>query len=206
MRGIPALAAAAAAGLSAGCDGATAVPADGRIEITITADAAAPEAGYILTLDGRDPRLLDRGHSVVYDGLTEGRYVVHLLGLPEECAVRSSNPQVVAVFRGATAAVTFSVLCRTPETGGFLVEVTTEGEPLDDDGYQLSVAGAPLRVIDINAVESYTGLAAGVHLVTLKDVIPECRLEGGNPQPFTVVSGESRPVRLHVICGGTEVP
>ena len=38
-------------------------------------------------------------------------------------------------------------------------------------------------------------------VITLKDVVPHCKLQGGNPQPFTVVRGKSVLVNLVVICG-----
>jgi hypothetical protein len=143
---------------------------------------------------------------VVYTGVAPGTHVVHLFGLPEGCQVLGANPRVVEVFGGGTGTVDFSVACSPPESGGFRIEVTTTGEPLDDDGYQLAVAGAPLRIIEVNAREAYAGLAPGLHLITLKDVIPECRLQGGNPQPFTVVPGKSVLVRLRVICGEAPEP
>lgn len=199
-RVILALATASAWGI--GCSGTTATDGTGRIEITITADESAPDGvGYTLTLNGSDPRLLPTAGTVVYTGVPSGTHTVLLFGLPVGCEVRGANPQVVQVADDATVPVEFSVGCLPPETGGFRVEVSTVGLPLDDDGYQLSVAGAALRVIEVNALEVYSGLAPGVHLITLKDVIPECRLFGGNPQPFTVVRGKSVLVRLRVICG-----
>lgn len=186
----------------AACDGGAGPSGGGRIAATVTADASAPPGvGYTLTLDGADARLLPGPGTVVYTGVAPGTHSVLLFGLPEGCEVRGANPLHVDVFDDATTAVGFSVSCAPPATGGFRIQVTTVGEPLDDDGYQLSVAGAPLRTIEVNALESFEGLAPGVHLVTLKDVIPECRLEGGNPQPFTVVPGKSVLVRLRVTCG-----
>jgi hypothetical protein len=196
------LALATAGASGTGCGGPTATDGTGRIEVTITADEAAPEGvGYTLTLNGTDPRLLPSAGTVIYAGVPSGTHRVLLFGLPEGCEVRGANPQVVQVADDATVPVAFSVGCLPPESGGFRVEVSTVGEPLDDDGYQLSVAGTALRVIEVNALETYSGLEPGVHLITLKDVIPECRLSGGNPQPFTVVRGKSVLVRLRVICG-----
>jgi hypothetical protein len=196
-----------AAATLAGCDGASAPGGEGRIEVTVTADASAPEGvGYTLTLNGRDPRLLPTAGAVVYTGVPPGTHVVHLFGLPQGCEVLGVNPRVVEIFGNGTGTVEFSVACSPPESGGFRVEVATTGEPLDDDGYQLSVAGAPLRVIEVNALEIYAGLTPGLHLITLKDVISECRLHGGNPQPFTVVPGKSVLVRLRVICGADPDP
>ena len=199
----PALVSAGLAALLAGCDGATRESSGiGRIEVTIVADDTAPEdVGYTLTLNGTEPRLLGSAGTVVYTGVPTGSHTVLLFGMPAGCAVRGPNPQVVHVFRDATVPVSFSVGCPAPATGGFRIEVSTVGEPLDDDGYQLSVAGAMLRVIPVDAMETYVGLEPGIHLITLKDVIPECRLYGGNPQPFTVVPGKQVLVRLQVICG-----
>jgi hypothetical protein len=199
-RPLLALAALLAPGLA--CDGSTGVAGEGRIEVTVTADDAAPaDVGYTLTLNGGSPRFLPSPGTLVYTGVPAGTHTVLLFGVPEGCEVRGTNPQVVQVFGDATVTVEFSVGCVPPESGGFRIEVSTVGEPLDDDGYQLSVAGAALRVIEVNAVETYAGLEPGIHLITLKDVIPECRLRGGNPQPFTVVRGESVLVRLQVMCG-----
>lgn len=202
------LAAVIALALVAGCGGSPSAPeGEGRIEVTVVADESAPEGvGYTLTLNGRDPRLLPSAGEVIYTGVTPGTHLVHLFGLPEGCEVLGVNPRVVEVFGGGTGTVDFSVACSPPESGGFRIEVTTIGEPLDDDGYQLAVAGAPLRVIEVNALEAYAGLAPGLHLITLKDVIPECRPQGGNPRPFTVVPGKSVLVRLRVICGDPPGP
>ena len=195
-----ALATASASGI--GCSGTTGTDGSGRIEITIIADEAAPDGvGFTLTLNGRDPRLLPSAGTVIYTGVPSGTHTVLLFGLPEGCEVRGPNPQVVQVADDATVPVAFSVGCLPPESGGFRVEVSTVGQPLDDDGYQRSVAGAALLVIEVTALEVYAGLAPGGHLITLKDVIPECRLAGGNPQPFTVVRGKSVLVRLRVNCG-----
>lgn len=190
------------AGLAVGCGTPAGVTGVGSIAVTVTADAAAPQGvGYTLTLDGADARLLPAAGTLVYTGVPQGTHVVLLFGMPEGCEVAGTNPRVVEVFGDATVEVAFPVRCAPPESGGFRIEVTTVGEPLDEDGYQLSVAGAPLRTIEVNALETYAGLTPGVHLITLKDVIPECRLQGGNPQPFTVVRGKSVLVRLQVICG-----
>ena len=192
------------AGLAAACNDATRETSGiGRIEVTIVADAAAPpDVGYTLTLNGREPRLLPTAGTIAYTGVPPGTHTVLLFGLPAGCEVRGANPQLVHVFGDRTVAVEFSVGCAPPNSGDFRVEVSSSGEPVDDDGYQLSVAGALLRVIPVNAVETYVGLEPGVHLITLKDVIPECEVRGGNPQPFAVVPGKETVVRLQVICGG----
>jgi hypothetical protein len=159
-------------------------------------------AGYTVVLDGLKILVVETNGSVLFDDVAEGEHIVTLSSIPTRCALsRGANPVRVTVQDGGTAAASFNLLCDAGDTGGFRIVVTTAGGPLDEDGYQLSVAGAPLRVIGTSAVEEYGGLAPGIHLITLKDVVPHCRLQGGNPQPFTVVPGKSVQVNLRVNCG-----
>jgi hypothetical protein len=97
--------------------------------------------------------------------------------------------------------VAFVVRCARATTGGFTIQVATGGDSADTDGYALAVAGAEIRAIGPSASETFTGLAPGVHLVTLKDVDEPCTVTGGNPQPFTVLRGKTVLVRLAVVCG-----
>jgi hypothetical protein len=194
---------------SFGCgESATDTDSDGRIQITVTTSGADPQAEeYLLTLDGARPLAVAPNGSTIYDAVAEGTHVVHLFALADNCAVSgSSSPRSVNVRGGDVAEITFSVVCSPPITGGFHIVVTSTGTETDDDGYQLSVAGAPLRTIEINADEIYQGLAPGMHLVTLKDVADFCEVQGGNPQPYTVVPGKTVRVAIRVACGGAPGP
>jgi hypothetical protein len=187
---------------------ATDTSADGRIRITVTTSGADPQTEqYLLTLDGARPLAVTPNGSIIYDAVPDGIHVVHLFALADNCAVRgSSSPRSVDVRGGSVAEISFSVVCSPPITGGFRIVVSTTGTEIDDDGYQLSVAGAPLRTIPVNAEETYQGLAPGLHLVTLKDVADFCEVQGGNPQPYTVVVGKTVRVAIHVRCGGAPAP
>jgi hypothetical protein len=199
----------ACAAASFGCGGsATDTDSDGRIEITVTTSGADPQAEeYLLTLDGARPLAVRPNGSTIYDAVPEGPHVVHLFALADNCAVSgSSSPRSVNVLGGGVAEITFSVVCSSPITGGFHIVVSSTGTETDDDGYQLSVAGTPLRAIDINADEIYQGLDPGMHLVTLKDVADFCEVAGGNPQPYTVVPGKTVRVAIRVACGGAPGP
>jgi len=189
---------------SLGCVSAVDTDSDGRIRINVTTSGADPQAEeYLLTLDGARPLAVTPNGSTIYDAVPEGAHVVHLFALADNCAVSgSSSPQSVSVRGGDVAEIRFTVVCGPPTTGGFRIVVSTSGTPTDDDGYQLSVAGAPLRTIGISAEESYEGLTPGVHLVTLKDVADFCEVQGGNPQPYTVVAGKSVRIAIQVGCGG----
>jgi hypothetical protein len=186
-----------------GCGSATDIPSDGRIQIEVTTSGADPQTReYLLTLDGARPLGVTPNGSAIYDEVPEGTHVVHLFALADNCAVSgTTSPRSVSVRGGQIAEIRFTVVCGAPITGGFRIVVTTVGTETDEDGYQLSVAGTPLRAIGINAEEIYQGLDPGVHLVTLKDVADFCQVQGGNPQPYTVVPGKTVRVAIQVGCG-----
>jgi hypothetical protein len=191
-----------------GCGDTTESSAAGRILVTVSTSGVEPQSDeYLVTLNGERPLSISPNGSAVYDEVPEGTHVVHLFSLADNCAVSGTpNSRSVRVIRGAVIEISFSVACSVPETGGFRIVVTTVGTPLDDDGYQLSVAGTPLRAIGVNAEESYEGLAPGAHLVTLKDVADFCDVVGGNPQPYTVVPGKAVRVAIDVRCGEVREP
>jgi hypothetical protein len=208
MRALGPLVLAGAAALL-GCGGdTTESSAEGRILVTVSTRGAEPQSDeYLVTLNGERPLSITPNGSAVYDEVLEGTYVVHLFALADNCAVSGSpNSRSVRVIRGAVIEISFSVACSVPETGGFRIVVTTVGTPQDDDGYQLSVAGTSLRAIEVNAEESYEGLAPGAHLVTLKDVADFCDVVGGNPNPYTVVPGKAVRVAIDVRCGEVGEP
>ena len=193
----------ACAAASFGCGDATDTTSSGRIRIGVTTSGADPQTEeYLLTLDGARPLAIPPNGVIVYDDVPEGTHVVHLFALADNCAVSgTTSPRSVTVRGGGVAEIGFTVVCGAPITGGFRVVVTTVGTETDEDGYQLSVAGAPLRAIAVNAEELYQGLAPGMHLVTLKDVADFCEVQGGNPQPYTVVPGKTVRVAIRVVCG-----
>lgn len=199
-QGLPVLAAAA---VLLACGSSTETSSDGRILVTVATRGANPQSDeYLITLNGARPLTVLPNGSAVYDEVPEGTHVVHLFSLADNCVVTGSvNRRSVRLRKGDLVQVAFSVLCSEPVTGGFRIVVSTVGTPLDEDGYQLSVAGAPLRTIGVNAEEHYEGLAPGLHLITLKDVADFCEVVGGNPQPYTVVPGKSVRVALGVRCG-----
>ncbi len=179
-----------------------AVSSDGRILVVINTAGIDPDTdGFSISIDGGAEQFVASDGSVTLQDLTTGAHSVRLSGLAENCQVNGANPQSVVVGSDGTASLTFEVRCAKATTGGFLVLVTTIGDRPDTDGYELTVAGAPSRVIDDSARETFPDLTGGRHLVTLKDVDEPCQLVGGNPQPFTVLPGKTVTVRLNVECG-----
>jgi hypothetical protein len=190
--------------LAAGCgDTMISVSSDGRIDVAVsTTGTDVDDDGFTVNVDGGVQQFLPSGGQVTLSQLEPGSHSVRLSGLAPNCQVVGSNPRSVQVGADGRATVAFEVSCVRATTGGFRVIVVTAGEPADTDGYLLAVAGADeIRPIGPNATETFVGLAAGLHLVTLKDVDEGCALAGGNPQPFTVVPGKTVPIHLSVSCG-----
>ena len=76
-----------------------------------------------------------------------------------------------------------------------------EGQPLDQDGYILSVdggAGLPLGVRDTLVVPD---VAPGEHTLELSGVSPECRVLGLNPRTVRVVAVQTTHSVFGLICG-----
>jgi hypothetical protein len=187
----------------AGCDETLiSVNTDGRIQVAVNTSGLDTDTdGFSVSVDGGTLQFVDAGGTVTLTNLSTGSHSVQLSGLAENCRVEGANPRSVVVESDGTAQVAFQVRCALATRGGFRVMVTTSGSSTDPDGYQLSVAGDETRSIGVTATETFVGLSAGQHLITLKDVDPPCAVTGGNPQPFTVVPGKTVPVRLAVTCG-----
>ena len=187
----------------AGCDETLiSVSTDGRIEVAVnTSGLDSDTDGFSVSVDGSTLQFVEAGGTVTVNNLSEGSHSVQLSGLSDNCRVEGPNPRSVVVASDGVAQVSFLVRCSRATTGGFLIQVSTSGNPIDPDGYQLSVAGTGERNIGVNASETFAGLTPGSHLITLKDVDPPCAVAGGNPQPFTVVPGKIVAVQLTVTCG-----
>ncbi|HUR93915.1 MAG TPA: hypothetical protein VMY76_05000 [Gemmatimonadales bacterium] len=190
--------------VAAGC-GETfiSISSDGRLEIIVrTTGNDLDRDGFTISVDGGREFAVAGGSEVTLSDLDPGTHSVQLAGLADNCRVEGSNPRSVVVGADGTASVGFEVRCARATTGGFTIVVTTAGPHLDPDGYSLAVAGGEIRAIGFAAVETFTGLSPGAHLVTLKDVDGGCTVPAGNPRPFTVSAGLMVEVRLEVVCAG----
>jgi hypothetical protein len=207
MRALRLLAVAGAATFL-GCGGRTTeTSSDGRIQITVSTTGASPQSGeYFVSLNGAQPLGVAPNGSAAYDGVPQGTYVVHLFSLADNCVVNGSPDRSVEVGGGEVVQVVYSVVCSRPVSAGLRVTVSTEGTPVDEDGYRLSVSTTPMRDIGVYADEHYAGLAPGQYLVTLKSVSWPCRVVGGIPKLVTVVAGQVVRVALTVRCGQGDPP
>jgi len=180
------------------------VASDGQIDIAVSTNGFTDNVdGFTISVDGGTVQFVQLGSGLTLRGLAPGRHTVRLTGLTENCAVEGSNPRTVNVDSDGGASVTFVVTCALPTTGGFKIEVMTSGPSPDPNGYAVTVSNSDTRHIDINGSATWTGLEAGRHLITFKDLDPPCALTVGNPLLSTVVPGKTVTVRIQVACGTT---
>jgi hypothetical protein len=187
---------------AAGCESAFSISSDGIIHVLVTTSGSGSDSdGFTLTVDGGDARFISSGRSIALHGLAQGTHTVLLSGVAANCVVQGENPRSVVVGADGGASLSFTVTCEAAPTDGFQIIVSTSGDAPDPDGYRLAVAGAPIRRIGIDAVETFVGLEPGGHLISLKSMAIGCVLIGGNPQLFEVVQGTIVQVRFVVLCG-----
>jgi hypothetical protein len=93
--------------------------------------------GYAVTAAGHTEALPASGE-VRFPDVAPGQYQVALAGLASNCATQGAVPRAVSVTAGVEATVDFTVVCGA---GTLRVLVSTSGDDLDTDGYQIAVVG-----------------------------------------------------------------
>ncbi len=186
--------------VAARCESAFSISSDGIIHVLVTTSGSGSDSdGFTLTVDGGDARFISSGGRVTLEGLAQGTHTVLLSGIAANCEVQGDNPRSVAVGPDGGVAVSFIVSCGSAAPTGFQVIVGTSGDAPDPDGYRLAVAGAPIRSIAINAMETFERLEPGLHLITLK--VPgqagsgsaRCRLRHGYAVASSAAQAWRRP-------------
>jgi hypothetical protein len=185
-----------------GCGGGSDIagPEPGSLDVTTVTSGPEPDVdGYTLSMDGAAPEAIAVNASRHTEGMVPGQHTVALAGLAGNCTVATATGVTVEVPAGAAAAVRFEVACAA--TSGTIEVVTTSaGSPLDPDGYQLRLDGAPAQSIGTSATVSIPGTALGPHTVGLGGLAANCSLEGDNPRAVTVSPGAVAPVAFTIAC------
>jgi WD40 repeat protein len=87
-----------------------------------------------------------------------------------------------------------------PLTGGLAIEVVTEGEPVDPDGYTVTIdqdEGVGIAASD-TVVEA--GLEPGEHRVALSGIADNCMVQVGNPLAVQVTAEDTARVEFRLSC------
>jgi len=170
--------------------GSTGPTPTGSLQVTLTIAGDALDAdGCVFTVDGASSRRLTAGESTTYTGLAVGQHEVAISDVAGNCQVLGEAIRSVSVTGGQTATVTYAVTC-APTVGAIEVSVTTAGEDLDADGYEVVLdAGVP-SAIAINGSMTTGDLTPGDHTLALQGEAFNCDVGGNNPRTVTVRPGQ----------------
>jgi TolB protein len=113
--------------------------------------------------------------------------------------VAGGNPRTVTVVAGQTSAAAFAVTCSSL-SGSMAISASTDGEDLDDDGYEIVVDGGAPSAIGNNGSMTAGGLAPGDHTVELRDEAFNCSVAADNPRTVNVTAGMQTQVTFDVSC------
>jgi hypothetical protein len=169
-----------------------------EVAIAVTGEGLDPD-GCTLTVDGTSQRRLPAGESTTYAGLSLGQHTVAIGDVASNCQVQGGVSRQVSVTANQTTSVSFLVTC-TLQVGSIAVSVTTTGEDLDADGYEVVVDGAAPVSIANNGSTTVGDLSLGEHAVRLEGVADNCALAGAQSRTVTVVSGDAAAVAYAVTC------
>ncbi|MCL7960572.1 MAG: hypothetical protein M8861_10290 [marine benthic group bacterium] len=172
----------------------------GHIQVsTTTSGADLDPDGYTVAMPGAAGRPIGLNGVTTFSDVEVGTHQVELSGLADNCSANGSNPATAAVTKDATAQVAFDIACEALPIGS--VEVTTTViNNFDPDGYQVFVGGALVGRVDVNGTASFEALAAGTHDIELREIAPNCAVDGDNPATVDIPAGGSASYGFSVAC------
>lgn len=165
-----------AAGMLAGCDGDSGpggrlAPENGILMVSTSTSGNDPDPdGYGLGVDGAPAIAALRPTGSIAIGLPPGPHELRLLDVAPRCLVTPDSVPRVNVSPDDTVRVTFYVGCSVT---GVRVVVTTTGEDLDPDGYDILVDGGPVRHVGPND-SSVTVLEPGRRTIGVSGIAANC--------------------------------
>jgi hypothetical protein len=168
------------------------------VKTTTTGDDPDPD-GFTVSVSGSSDHSIPTNGSTDFSGVTAGSHQVELSGVADNCSVTSGNPANVTVSGGQSTEVDFTIDC-VSLTGSIKVTTQTTGADLDPDGYQVNVDGGAPGDIGINSDQTFSGVSAGDHSVTLSGLASNCQVSGSNTQTASVVAGNTFDVPFTISC------
>jgi TolB protein len=171
----------------------------GSIQVaTTTTGFDLDSDGYSVTVDGGTDRAIGLNGVTTYTDVELGSRQVELTGLAPNCVVSGDNPATVSVTDGATATVSFEVICEA--VTGSLAITTVVTNNFDPDGFGVRLAGDAVGTIAVNATEEYTSLPLGTGSLELTNIAPNCAVDGTNPRNVMIVGGQTASEIFDVTC------
>ena len=79
---------------------------------------------------------------------------------------------------------------------GIEVSNQTSGDPIEHDGYTVTVDDGAARALEVDGSVVFADLEPGDHLVTLGEIEPDCGVLGANPRTVHTTGGTSESIFL----------
>ena len=193
--------------LGCGSDGGSTGLDTGSLTVSASTSGASPDPdGYILMVDGTGRGMLSGTSPITTEGLAPGNHSVGLDGVAANCQVQGDNPRLILVASGATASVTFNVVCNEPlpSTGTIQVNISTTGADPDPDGYLATLDGSgPTLAVPVGGSALFSDVPAGTHSVAITGIAANCSADAAS-KSATVTAGATATVAFDVTC--TAIP
>ena len=173
--------------LTQGCDDPTGSLIPGAITVEVDEEGTdAPRRGYRSAVDNGPWQALDvPSLRTRFKSVEPGERTVRLEGLAPNCEIVGQNPLVVQVVGNEIAIARFNVAC-VANVGTLRVTTVTTGDDLDPNGYEGVVDGVRHATIGLNATAAISGVRAGMQLISLGDVAPNCAVAAPHPVAVNV--------------------
>jgi hypothetical protein len=84
--------------------------------------------------------------------------------------------------------------------GAVQISVTTTGDNIDSDGYQVTIDESMSEPVGVNGSVTFSPLQPGNYQVVLSEVASNCAIDGGATRPFVVQAGATTGVAYSVAC------
>ncbi len=175
-------------------------PQTGLIQVSTTTTGADLDGdGYTVTMAGSSDRSIGLNGVTTFSDVAEGQHQVELTGVADNCSVTGANPAAASVTGGETAAVAFAVVCDALPVGSLEVTATVTNN-FDPDGFQVAVGGIDRGSVDVDGSAIFDDLPAGSQDIELRDIAPNCVVDGDNPATVTIPAGGAASTDFAVTC------
>jgi len=172
----------------------------GDLEVTVaTSGDNVDSDGYTVNVDGTQAMAIGTNGTVTFAGLAIGEHSVSLEGVANNCTVVGNISRTATVAANATEQVSYEVMCASHQ---ITVQAQTAGEPIDPDGYTVTLDDVSSKSLDVNGNVVFQPVTAGIHKLELTGMAANCSVDGENPRDVDVVDGESAGTTFVVSCGG----
>jgi len=169
-----------------------------QVSVSTTGEDLDPD-GYSVTIDGGSDRSIGLNGVTTYTNISAGSYPVELLDLADNCSVSGSNPATVSVTAGETAQVSFDVVCEALPVGSLEISTTVTNN-FDPDGYQVFAANSLVGRVDVEGTATFADVPAGMQQVELREIAPNCAVDGDNPATVDIPVGGNGTHTFAVTC------